>query len=156
MKLHVQSQGKRPEEAGDELRASIGGDMGGNSVFGEHMKNEQLSQLRSVDLVVRRYEDTLLGESIDDDQNSGESEGFRKLLDEVHGDGIPGLLGDRELLESSVGLVSLWFVPHACGARLAEVPDKGPYIGPDVLLSDKVQGLVLTRVSGEDVVMLVP
>ena len=43
VKLHVQSQGERPEEAGDELRASIRGDMGGNFVLGEHMKNEQLS-----------------------------------------------------------------------------------------------------------------
>ena len=73
---------------------------------------------------MRRYEDTLLGESIDDDQNSGESEGLRKLLDEVHGDGVPGLLGDRELLESSV-----WLVPGRLGsltsrAGLAIVLDK--------------------------------
>ena len=104
---------------------------------------------------MRRYEDTLLGESIDDDQNSGESEGLRKLLDEVHGDGVPGLLGDRELLESSV-----WLMPGCLGsltsrARLAIVLDKSADSGPRILSPDKFQRLVKAIMTRERVIMLI-
>ena len=104
---------------------------------------------------MRRYEDTLLGESIDDDQNSGESEGLRKLLDEVHGDGVPGLLGDRELLESSV-----WLVPGCLGsltsrAGFAIVLDKPADSGPRILSSDELQRLVKAIMTRERMIMLV-
>ena len=104
---------------------------------------------------MRRYEDTLLGESIDDDQNSGESEGLRKLLDEVHGDGVPGLLGDRELLESSV-----WLGPGRLGsltsrAGLAIVLDKPADSRPRILASDELQRLVKAIMIRERMIMLV-
>jgi len=38
MKPHVESFSERPEEVRDELRAVVGGDMGWNSVFGEHVE----------------------------------------------------------------------------------------------------------------------
>ena len=104
---------------------------------------------------MRRYEDTLLGESIDDDQNSGESKGFQKLLDEVHGDGILGLLGDRELLKSSV-----WLVPGRLGsltsrAGLAIVLDKPADSGPRILSSDELQRLVKAIMTRKRMIMLV-
>ena len=43
VKLHVESFSEGAEEVGDKLRSAIGGDMGRNSVLGEHMKDEQLS-----------------------------------------------------------------------------------------------------------------
>ena len=102
-----------------------------------------------------RYEDTLLEESIDDDQNSGESEGFQKLFDEVHGDGVPGLLGNRGLLESSV-----WLVPGCLGsltsrAGLAIVLDKFADFGPRILSPNELKRLVKAIMTCERMIMLV-
>ena len=41
MQAHVQSFTKRSEEVGYKLRALIGGDVGGDSMFGEDMEEEQ-------------------------------------------------------------------------------------------------------------------
>ena len=51
---------------GDELRTSIGGDVGGNSVLRKDMEEEEFSQLWRSDHVVCRDEDTLFGEMIHD------------------------------------------------------------------------------------------
>ena len=94
----VEGFGKGMEEVGDELRSAIGGDMGRSSVLGEHMEYEEFSKLRRVDGVMSGDEDGLLGETINDDENGGEAGGGWELFDEVHGDGVPRLIRDRELL----------------------------------------------------------
>ena len=45
---------------GDEFRTSVGGDMGRDSVFGEHVCNEELGKLGGSDGVVGQNEYSLL------------------------------------------------------------------------------------------------
>ena len=104
---------------------------------------------------MRGDEDTLLGETVDHDQDGRKSEGFRKLLDEVHGDGIPRLLGDRKLLESSVWLVSRCLGSLTSRARLAIVLDKPAYSGPRILSANEFQRLVIAIMTRKRMIMLV-
>ena len=57
---HSECFSERAEEVGDELRTSVGGDMGGYSVFGKHMRDEELGKLRGSDGVIGRNEYSLL------------------------------------------------------------------------------------------------
>ena len=77
-----------------------------------------------------RNEDTLLAETINDDEDGGKSVGLGKLLDEVHGDGVPGTIGDWELLHRSVGLVTRGLGTPAGGIRCTVVLDERTEIGP--------------------------
>ena len=52
----------------DELRASVGGNVGGNSVLREYMKEEKLCKLRESNRVMSRYEDALFGQTINDNE----------------------------------------------------------------------------------------
>ena len=54
-----------------------------------------------------RNENTLLAETVNNDEDGSKSVGLGKLLDEVHGDGVPRTRRDRKLLERSVRLVEL-------------------------------------------------
>jgi len=67
MQGHSECFFERAEEVGDELRTSVGGDMGGYSVFGKHMCDEELGKLRGTDGVVGRNEYSLLREAVHDD-----------------------------------------------------------------------------------------
>ena len=49
---------------GDELRTSIRGDVGGNSVLRKDMEEEEFSQLQRSDCVIHRDENVLFGEMI--------------------------------------------------------------------------------------------
>ena len=55
---------------GDEFGSVVGSDVAWNSVLGEDMKNEELCKLLRCDHVVSRNEESLLGETIIDDQYS--------------------------------------------------------------------------------------
>ena len=48
----------------DELRTSIGGDVGGNSVLRKDMEEEEFGQLQRSDCVIHRDEDALFGETV--------------------------------------------------------------------------------------------
>ena len=52
----------------DELRASVGGNVGGNSMLREYMKEKKLCELRGCKRVVSRYEDALFGQTINDNK----------------------------------------------------------------------------------------
>ena len=90
-----------------------------------------------------------------DDQDGVEAGGWRKFLDEIHGDGIPGLFWDRKLLQKSVASMMLWFGSHTSGAGLAVVLDKGSEEWPSIVIMDELKGLVLAEVSGDWVVVFV-
>ena len=77
-----------------------------------------------------RNEDTLLAETVNDDKDGGKSVGLGKLLDEVHGDGVPGTIGDRKLLHGSIGLVTRGLGTPAGGTGCAVVLDESTEIGP--------------------------
>jgi len=67
MQGHSECFSKRAEEVGDKLRTSVGGDMGGYSMFGKHVRNKELGKLRGGDGVVGRNEYSLLREAVHDD-----------------------------------------------------------------------------------------
>ena len=92
---------------------------------------------------------------IHNDQDGVESREQRKFLDEVHRDGVPGLFQNWELLQDSIGLVMLWLGSHTGGAELAAVLNKGVEERPSVVVTDKLKGLVLARVSRDQMVVFV-
>ena len=97
--------------------------MGGNSVLGKDVGDEQVRELRCGERIVRRDEDGLLGQPVYDDEDGGVAVGVRELLDEVHRDGVPRAFGDRELFQRSVREVARDLGSTAGGAGLAVVPD---------------------------------
>jgi hypothetical protein len=56
---------------GYKLGAPVGGDMGGNSVLGEDMEEEQLGQLGGGDGVMSRDEECLFRQSVNDHEDGG-------------------------------------------------------------------------------------
>ena len=92
---------------------------------------------------------------IHNDQDGVEAGGWRRFLDEIHGDGVPGLFQDQELFQESVGLVTLWLGSHTGGARLAVVLNEGAEEWPSVVIMDELKGLVLAKVSRDQMVVFV-
>ena len=60
------------------------------------------------------------------------------------------------MLESSIGLVARSFSPGAGGAGLAITFDESPKSWPDILVSNKFNGLVLSEVSRKRMIVFVP
>ena len=69
---------------GNEFGAAVGRDVGRNSVFGEDVEKEELSEFFGVAGGVGGYEDRLLGKAVHYDQDGVMSAGVRELIDEVH------------------------------------------------------------------------
>ena len=57
---HSECFSKGVEEVRDEFRTSVGGDVGWDSMLGEHVRNEELCKLRGSDGVIGRNEYSLL------------------------------------------------------------------------------------------------
>ena len=83
-----------------------------------------------------RNEYRLFSESVDYHENSSVSGRLGKLLDEIHRDRIPGLLGYRKLLKESIWLMTLRFGTHTSCTRLAEVVDEGSESWPRIFTAD--------------------
>ena len=97
----------------------------------------------------------LFSESVNYHKDSSVSGGPGQLLDEIHGDRIPGLLGYRKLLKESIWLMALRFGTHTSRARLAEIVDEGSESWPCIFMADYQQGFVLTEVSQEYMIVFV-
>jgi hypothetical protein len=68
-----------------------------NSVLGEHMDNKQLCQLSRSYCIVSGNENTLLSESVHNNEDCCVALRFWEVLDEIHRDGIPQPLQNQEL-----------------------------------------------------------
>jgi hypothetical protein len=110
--------------------------MGWDTMLGEDVDKKELGKLQSSDSIVGGDENALFGQSVYDDQDGGEAIGVGELLDEVHGDGVPGFLGDRKLLEGPIGTMTWNLGSSASGAGLAVILDKRPNLRPGVLSAD--------------------
>ena len=77
------------------------------------------------------------------------------MFDEVHGDQIPWLLQDQELLQSSIWLMAQRLGSPASRTRLAVVLDEPTNTGPRILASEELESLVKAVVTCEGVVVLV-
>ena len=97
MEGHSKCFSERAEEVGDEFQTSIRGDMGWDSVLGEHMHNKELGELRGSDGVMSWNEYSLLQQVVHDNKDGGKSIRGGELLDEVHGNRVPWVSGDRVL-----------------------------------------------------------
>ena len=78
----------------------------------------------------------LFSESVDYHKNSSVSGRPGQLLDEIHRDRIPGLLGYRKLLKESIWLMTLRFGTHTSCTRLAEIVDEGSESRPCIFVAD--------------------
>jgi hypothetical protein len=113
MQLHVEKFAQGPEKGGNELGATVGGDVGRDSVFREDMNKEEASELRRVYVNVTGDENDLFRCTVDNDQNSIVLTRGRKLLNEVHRYGVPGPESDRKRLQQSVRSVPRFLVALA-------------------------------------------
>jgi hypothetical protein len=77
------------------------------------------------------------------------------LFDEVHGNGMPRPIGDRELLKKVVWLVVDEFATFACNTSLDIILDKGSESGPYIFLSHHGKCLGLSPMTSEFVIMFV-
>ena len=66
VEANIQGFTQRPKKVGDELRTSIGGDVGGNSMLRKDVEEEEFGQLQRSDHVVCRDKNALFGEMIYD------------------------------------------------------------------------------------------
>ena len=89
----------------------------------------------------------LFSELVDYHENSSVSGRPGQLLDRIHRDRIPGLLGYWKLLEKSIWLMMLRFGTHTSCARLAEIVDEGLESWPRIFMADYRQSFILTEVS---------
>ena len=117
MEFNVQRFGQGVEELGDELRSSVRGYVRRDTVFGEDVKDKEMSEFWSVDGINGRNEDGLFGETVHHNEDGGVTGGGGELLYEVHGDGVPWFLRNRKLLERSVGFVTRGFGAFANSTR---------------------------------------
>ena len=77
------------------------------------------------------------------------------MFNEVHRNRIPGLLRNWQLLEQAIGFMLLGLVVHANGAGFAVVFDKTSDARPGGISLNHFEGFVHTKVSRQDVIMLV-
>ena len=114
-----------------------------------------MGKLGHHNVVRSRNKDALFGESINDYKDCHVSVRVRKVFDEVDGNGIPGSLGDRGLLQKSVGFMTRGFRSFASGTGTAKVLNKGAEIRPNIVVVDRFESLVLPEVSCENMIMFV-
>ena len=100
-------------------------------------------------------ENALFGELVDYNQDRIETIRSRKWLDEVHGNGVPRMDRNQELLYCSVGLMSRSLGALTRSARATIVLDKGAEVRPGELPLDEGEGLVDAIMSHEQVIVLV-
>ena len=89
----------------------------------------------------------LFSESVNYHENSSVSGRPGQLLNEIHRDRIPRLLGYQKLLEKSIWLMTLRFGMHTSCTRLAEIVDEGSESQPLIFTADYRQGFIFTEVS---------
>ncbi|KXN88025.1 hypothetical protein AN958_07408, partial [Leucoagaricus sp. SymC.cos] len=89
MQLHIQCFTKRSEEVRNKLRASVRGNMSGDSMLRKDMENEQAGQIGGSNGVMSRDENTLLRKSVNDYEDGIKAGRCRQLLDKIHRNGIP-------------------------------------------------------------------
>ena len=97
----------------------------------------------------------MLGESVNNDEDSGEAGGLGKVFNEVHGDGIPRTRRNWELLNQTIRLVSQGLQPTTGRTRGAEVVDELPDFGPSILATYEFHSLVNPKVSSKEVIVFV-
>lgn len=100
-----------------------------------------------------RNEDTLLAETVNDDKDGGKSVGLGKLLNEVHGDGVPGTFSDRKLLQKSIRPMSAWLTTKTLDTGLAVVLSELTDLRPDIVTQYQLGGLLDTRMTCEDMIV---
>src|SRR5882724_3531914 len=92
---------------------------------------------------------------INNDLNRGVTGRWRELLYEIHGYGIPRLLGNRKLLEKSVEFVAHRFGMGTSGAQFSVVLDVDWKSRPIVFHADLMKSLHLTEMTCKGMVMRV-
>ncbi|KIJ07281.1 hypothetical protein PAXINDRAFT_90685 [Paxillus involutus ATCC 200175] len=124
-------------------------------MLGKHVKEKDLHKSGRVYGVVRQDEYGLLGKVVNDSQDSGESAGGGELLNEIHRDGVPWLLGNGELFKQPIGSVSRGFGSGAGSTGTDIVLYKCPKSWPSIFPTNQLKSPILSEVSRQGMVMLV-
>lgn len=97
----------------------------------------------------------MLGQQVDKNQDGGVIREDWQLFNEVHRDGVPWSVWDRELFESTVGFVLRYLDLSTRSAGFDVLFDEGTYAGPGILLTYELQHSMLTEMSCNQVVMTI-
>ena len=125
------------EKEGDELGATVGGDVQWDSMFGEDVEYEQMGQLCRVHFVGHQDKNPLLHKPINNHKDCSKTGALRELLDEIHRDGIPRFLRYGQLLERSIWLMPRGFRPTTSCARFAKVRYESSEFQPGIIPEDQ-------------------
>jgi hypothetical protein len=143
MEFHVENYSEGPEEMGNEFRTMIRGNMRRNSMLGEYVEDKEFRKFEGGNSIVGGDEYRLLGELVYNNEDGGEAGGDGELFYEVHGDRIPWLVQDWELLDEPIRTMSFGFRSSACSTGVAVIGSEGAETGPDVFASCTVSSIVL-------------
>jgi hypothetical protein len=154
MEFHVKNYSEGLEEMGNEFWTTIGGNMRRNSMLGEYVEDKEFRKFEGGNSIVGGDEYCLLGESVYNNKNGGEAGGGRELFYEVHGDRIPWLVWDWELLDEPIRTMSFGFRSSTRRTRVAVIGSERAETGPDVFASYKFDCLVLSEVTGDRMIVL--
>ena len=119
------------------------------------MDEEELGKLLGSDMNIGQDEDSLLGGPVNDDQDGVEAVRFRKLLDEVHGVGVPQMIRNGERLEEAIRPMTGSLITGASVAGADILFNVVTELRPGVVTSDNGQGAVLTKMTRENVVVTI-
>ena len=97
----------------------------------------------------------MLRESINDYEECSVARRVGKMFYEVHGNGVPRLLGHWKLLQKSIMFITRGFRPFASSARVTELLDKSMKIRPNVVATYCFKGFVLPDMSCKDMIMFI-
>ena len=108
------------EKGRSELSTAVTCNMEGHAMLGKDMCEEELGDLRGVDLVMGQDTDQLFACAIDDVEDRGMAVRRRKLFYKVEGDGMPRAWWDRQLLDKAIQMM-LWFLVMFAGSAAVNV-----------------------------------
>ena len=103
----------------------------------EHMEHKESREFGRVYLVNRRDENSLLGKTVDHDEEGGVARGSWEVFNEVHGDGVPRFLGYRELFQETIRPMARGFASFTGCTGSNEVLAERPEVRPHVISSNK-------------------
>ena len=122
-------------------------------MLGKDMREEELSNLRGVNLVMGRDTDQLFACMTDDVEDCGMAIRRRKLFYKVEGDGMPRAWRDWQLLDKAIQTMSWFLVTFAGSAAVNVILNISTNILPAKVPGDQYRCPALTGMSSGGVIV---
>ena len=155
VELNVKQFSEGSEEIRSECEATVGNDVGGYTMFGKDMKIEKFCDSVGSYVGSRRDKMRHFGETVYHNKNGIETLRGRKAVNGIHRYRRPRTLGNREWFKKSVRVMSFGFGSVARVARSDVSLDEILHLGPIKVPLDKFQGLSLTEMAGNRMIVMI-